>query len=192
VQALEFAPLPPDRIAAIASRLESDFEVFFECACRPGVEAAVAAIARHGAMAKVRTGGISPGAFPAPPDLVDFMAACAAAGVAFKATAGLHHALSGQYALTYQPDSPASAMFGFLNVCVAAAVVHAGGPREEALEALGATSASALSFTDSEMRWRGWRFHDEALRSLRVRLFKSFGSCAFGEPVGELERLGLV
>ena len=44
------------------------------------------------------------------------------AGVPFKATAGLHHAIRGEYPLTYAKDSPRGEMFGYLNVFIAAAI----------------------------------------------------------------------
>lgn len=51
--------------------------------------ARLAGLAPHAA--KVRTGGVLPELFPAADDLVRFMAACLAAELPFKATAGLHH-----------------------------------------------------------------------------------------------------
>ena len=48
------------------------------------------------------------------------------ANVPFKATAGLHHATARRLPLTYDEDSPKGPMFGFLNVFLAAAFVHAG------------------------------------------------------------------
>ena len=86
----------------------------------------VAAIARRGGRAKARTGGVTPDAFPAAEAVARFLRACTAAGVPFKATAGLHHPLRAEYRLTYAADSPRGIMFGFLNVFLAAAFLHHG------------------------------------------------------------------
>ena len=81
----------------------------------------LAVLSAAGARAKVRTGGVTEGAFPASHALARFIQSCADAGVPFKATAGLHHPLRGEYRLTYEPGSPHGMMFGFLNVFLAAA-----------------------------------------------------------------------
>src|SRR6185503_6096765 len=76
----------------------------------------IAALAGHSAAAKVRTGGVTPEAFPAPGKLAEFISACHGAGVPFKATAGLHHPVRAEYPLTYEPGCPRGVMHGFLNV----------------------------------------------------------------------------
>ncbi len=56
-----------------------------------------------GARAKIRTGGITPEAFPQAGHIARFLEACAKSGTPFKATAGLHHPLRGYRSLTYSP-----------------------------------------------------------------------------------------
>ena len=75
----------------------------------------------------MRTGGLVPEAIPSPGRLARFLAACAAAGVPFKATAGLHHPLRAEHPLTYAADAPRATMHGFLNVFAAAALALARG-----------------------------------------------------------------
>jgi hypothetical protein len=142
------------------------------------------AIARHGLRAKIRTGGVTADAFPAIEDVANFLRACKAAGVAFKATAGLHHPLRCVKALTYASDAPTGTMHGFLNVFLAAALLeHADG-------ILGETDPSAFSFDDDGATWRGHRVTTDALRTMRRDFATSFGSCSFEEPIGDLRALG--
>ena len=90
--------------------------------------------------------------------LARFIAACAAAGVAWKATAGLHHPLRAEQALTYEPASPRATMHGFLNV-FARGGLRAGGRRRLAeLDAvLRERLASAFRLDDEGLAWRQLR-----------------------------------
>ena len=191
ITAVEFGPMPSEDIPAAARRLP-DVELFFEVPVGTDVDASLRQIGASRSRAKIRTGGITPDAFPDPMALTRFLQACHAARVAFKATAGLHHALCGQYPLTYAADSPRSHMFGFLNVALAAAAVHAGGEATEALEALRETSTTAFHFTAEGISWRERRLTTEQVAATRRDFFKSFGSCSFGEPVDELTRFSLL
>ena len=73
-----------------------------------------------GARAKVRTGGITADAFPPAAHIARFIVACHDAGVAFKATAGLHHVVRAEYPLTYEPGCARGTMYGFANMLLAA------------------------------------------------------------------------
>src|SRR4051794_11667908 len=57
-------------------------------------------VADAGSFAKVRTGGITPGAIPSSEALATFIHACARLRLPFKATAGLHHSIRSVQALT--------------------------------------------------------------------------------------------
>ncbi len=140
----------------------------------PGVEEVTAA-GRH---VKVRCGGLRPELFPTPPELGAFVHACSERGVAFKATAGLHHAV--------RHEDPATGFrhHGFVNLAVAAVRAVAGASLEEVVSALGNEEAASLA--------------DEAvatppgLAGRARRLFVSYGSCSTSEPVEDLLRLGLL
>jgi hypothetical protein len=136
-------------------------------------------IAAAGARAKIRTGGITPEAFPDAGFVAQFLAACAKAGVAFKATAGLHHALRCFRPLTYSADGPSGWMFGFLNVILAAELARDGKPAAELEPVL---LAETIEKT---------RCFAEKLRQKRGFLV-SVGSCSFEEPVADLRALNLL
>lgn len=142
------------------------------------------AIAQHGLRAKIRTGGITADAFPAVANIAAFLRACREKGVAFKATAGLHHPLRCVKPLTYEPNAPTGTMHGFLNVFIAAAMVeHADGILAEG-------DARAFVFEDEGLAWRGNRVATEEIVNMRRTFAISFGSCSFEEPVSDLVGLG--
>lgn len=140
-------------------------------------------IARRGLRAKIRTGGITPDAFPAIASVAGFLRACKAKGVAFKATAGLHHPVRCVKPLTYEPDAPTGTMHGFLNVFLAAAML------DHADEILAETDPRAFTFDDQGAWWRGHRAGTMDLVEMRT-FATSFGSCSFEEPIADLRELG--
>jgi hypothetical protein len=146
----------------------------------------VAAIARRGGRAKVRTGGVTPDAFPSAEAVARFLRACSEAGVAFKATAGLHHPLRAEYRLTYAHDSPRGTMFGFLNVFLAAALLHHGMGDADVVRLLEERSPEAIRFSGGAVEWRGHRLDQGAIAAARAASIVAFGSCSFTEPVSEL------
>jgi hypothetical protein len=149
----------------------------------------VKTIAMVGARAKVRTGGITPEAFPPAGAIIDFIAACRREAVPFKATAGLHHPMRGEYRFTYEKGSQTGMMYGFLNVFIAAALLYASESKDTALAALEERDASAFIFADDAIQWRGKRIGAEQILASRSEFAISFGSCSFREPVEELAHL---
>jgi len=144
------------------------------------------AIAEHGLRAKIRTGGITADAFPAIGSIAEFLRACKAKGVAFKATAGLHHPLRCVKPLTYEPNAATGTMHGFLNVFLAAALL------DDAEEILAETDAKAFAFDDDGVTWRDARVTTEELTAMRHTFATSFGSCSFEEPINDLRDLNLL
>ena len=192
IAALEFRPLPAPQIASVAAAAPRDIACFFEVPAGGELEIRLDAIAKCGGLAKIRTGGVTPEAFPSAAAVYGFFNACAERGVAAKATAGLHHALTGCYPLTYEPSSASAPMYGFLNVCTAAALVHAGSDEDEVCAALHESTAEAFAFEEDGMTWRTHRFSVEHLKSVRESVFRSFGSCSLREPIDELTRMQLL
>ncbi|HEX6626870.1 MAG TPA: hypothetical protein VF105_02845 [Gemmatimonadaceae bacterium] len=162
---------------------------YFEIPLTGDVPSLVKAIAEVSSRAKIRTGGLTPDVFPRAESIIDFMLACRAESVPFKATAGLHHPIRGEYSLTYEPGSPKGMMYGFVNVFLAAALVAAGATENVALAALEETNPAAFEFHDDYLQWRDNKITSEQLASTRAGAALSFGSCSFREPIDELAPL---
>lgn len=160
-------------------------------------------ILRHiGGSAKLRTGGVAEEAFPAVEQIAGFLARCAELSVPFKATAGLHHPLRCIRPLTYEPNSPAASMHGFLNLFTASAIVwsalRAGGAIPHAVLAtcLADGERANWHFGEDALTWSGdeepMRIDLEGIRSMRSCFALSFGSCSFEEPLQEMREIDLL
>jgi hypothetical protein len=191
IVSLEFPPAPATDIPRLAGRVERPLEAFFEAPIADDLETRLDAMSKAGVYAKVRTGGVVATAIPTPASLARFLHACAVRRLAFKATAGLHHALRSCYSLTYERNSATAVMHGFLNVSVAAALAHKGASVSEIVEALSESSATSFVFDPDGLVHHGATAGLNDLVETR-RYFRSFGSCSFREPVEELARLHLV
>src|SRR5258706_3742315 len=112
IDVVELKASTANEIVHQRSDLPGWFIAYFEIPINTDVSALVKAIATAAARAKIRTGGITPEAFPRAERIVDFLSACKHQGLAFKATAGLHHAVRGEYRLTYDPGGPKPRMYG--------------------------------------------------------------------------------
>jgi hypothetical protein len=134
---------------------------------------------------------VSADAFPSPESLLRFLRACAREGVAFKATAGLHHPLYATHRLTYQANSESAPMFGYLNVFLATAFIRDGIDDASALALLVESDPSSIRFADDGVAWRDRRVTREVLETVRRRALRGFGSCSFREPIDELAALHL-
>ncbi len=159
----------------------------------PDLRGAIAALSGADAGAKVRTGGITPEAIPPSRAVAEFIVSCGQADVPFKATAGLHHAVRAERALTYEPGCARAVMHGFLNVFVAAAMV-----KEYQIDAVAAAKildepdARKFVFDQETLCWGPGRVSIESIERTRDMFSLSYGSCSFDEPVGELRELKLI
>jgi hypothetical protein len=108
--------------------VESYFELALDEEWRDNVPAAIGAVAAVGGRVKLRCGGAS---VPSIEQVALVIACCREAGVSFKATAGLHHAVrrDGEH--------------GFLNLLAAA-----GAPRERIADVLAEEDPGALELDD--------------------------------------------
>ena len=190
VESIEVKVASEGEILKIAEAVPRSLDAYFEIPARD--ENCYAALAATGRKAKIRTGGETDDKFPPSVDVADFMQRCLAAGVAFKATAGLHHPLRSVHRYTYQPDSLSGMMHGFVNVFLAAAFMRRGLPGEVAAELLEERSANAIRFEPDGVEWRGHRLQNKDLAAARDEFAMSFGSCSFTEPVEDLLSLNLI
>jgi hypothetical protein len=142
--------------------------------------------------AKIRTGGVTPNAFPSSESVAYFIAECAKHDVAFKATAGLHHPLRCVKPLTCDTDAPTSVMHGFLNVFLAAAFARQHLPAEDICELLESRDQGEFRFEPDLARWRDYAVSTEHIRDTRHHFAISFGSCSFDEPLADLRELKLL
>lgn len=171
--------------------IPDDVYPFFEINWRQDPRGLIAALAGTESAAKIRTGGVTPDAFPTSEAVAAFVSACALANVPFKATAGLHHPIRAEYRLTYEDNPPCGTMHGFVNLFLGAAMLHALRLEPDVyMQILNETDASAFSFDDNIASWRDRTISVEQIAHARERLCMSFGSCSFAEPVEDLTRLG--
>jgi hypothetical protein len=158
------------RAEAVETRWEAGLdglhgEAYVELPLGDGVEQRVAALAERGLRAKVRCGG---GEVPTAEALGRFLAACRAAALPFKATAGLHHPLA------------ADGRHGFLNVLAACAFDDA------------ATLSEGVRLEPDGLRWRDRSAGPAELERIRREQLVAVGSCSFAEPVDDLKELGVL
>lgn len=193
IEAIDLKVQRLDDIAHGADVLTEPAEQYFEMAIESDPSDYLAAVAEVGGRAKVRTGGVTGDFVPSVHDLGRFLEACAAEGVAFKATAGLHHAVRSVHRATADEQSPTVTMHGFLNLFLAAALACRRDARAEALEpVLGEESPDAFVFDGAGVTVKGHRLASEEIASTRQSFALSFGSCSFDEPTSELKALGII
>lgn len=189
VDSVESAPASLEGLDWLAAQFASIDERYVELPAGADADLWMPRLAQAGCRAKVRTGGLQASAFPSPDSLLGFIAATLRHQVPFKATAGLHHAVCGTYALTYERDAASTRMFGFLNLLLATAALQAGLPESTALSLLTGTSTHGLTFSDEGVQWGTTRLPARVLRNLRASHLVSFGSCSFREPADEFRAL---
>lgn len=190
VEAVEIKVAHEAEIQREAKAIPDELEAYFEIP--PADESCFAALASTRRRAKIRTGGETSEKFPTSEDIVAFMQRAVAAGVPFKATAGLHHPLRSVRRYTYQADSPSGVMHGFLNVFLAAVFLRFGLNAELATELLKERSADAIQFDPDGVVWRGHHLRNDEISAARTEFAISFGSCSFTEPIEDLRALKLL
>jgi hypothetical protein len=189
IECLEIRCEEPPKILRTRECVPNDVKCYFEIPIAQASSSAVDAIATVRMRAKLRMGGVTAEAFPAPRQIVERLYLLNDRGVAFKATAGLHHPVRSQHRLTYASDSPSGLMHGFMNLLCATAVIRFGGPAEQAAGILEEQDPAAFHISDQAIAIHEHQWTAEQIRQVR-EFFTSFGSCSFTEPIQDLEALG--
>jgi len=192
LESIEIKAADPEVITRSAGLVPRSLECYFEVPRAGGVDGCIAALAKVGARAKLRTGGSTREMYPSCRELALFLAGCASANVPVKFSAGMHHPIRSVHSYTYEPDSPSGLMHGFLNVFVAAAFAHKGASVGEVEKILAEESPKALESAQTGIRWGECRLTNTDLASARDSFCSSFGSCSFMEPIDDLRVLGLL
>lgn len=203
IEAFDAAPGAGAKITAVEARAQTVEEIgrvarafgdgralYIELPVVQDPSALIAAVGAAGAAAKIRTGGVTPEAIPSAAHVARFLHACAAAGVACKATAGLHHPMRGEYALTYATDAPRGMLFGFTNVLAAGIAARAGAPEAELIALLEERDPRAWQWSDDGLRCRDHHWTTAAITAARTGFIGAFGSCSFTEPFDDLSQIG--
>jgi hypothetical protein len=133
------------------------------------------ALAELGLCGKLRCGGLDPSFYPSPRLVGAYIARAAAAGVPFKATAGLHHPIR------HYNEAASVTMHGFLNLLAAAAIAPAASP--EAMEEVIGEENPAVVLA---------HLSDPAAAAAARARFVGYGSCSFEEPIEDLHQLALL
>ena len=192
VDAVELKAQSPDDVARAAATFGDGVAVYVEIPVAADPALLLDAIATHGLRAKIRTGGVTPDAFPAAQHVARFIAACGQRRLPFKATAGLHHPIRASYRLTYAADAPHGTMYGFLNVFLAAIAAQAGECTDLLEELLEEDEPTSITFSDEAIAWRSHAWPFARVQDARAHFAMAFGSCSFREPVDDLAQLGFL
>lgn len=134
---------------------------------------------------KLRMGGLATTPYLSSAELARVVCTLREHGVAWKATAGLHHPM-------YHYDAAAGGYAsGFINLLTAAVLadVHHF-PEPELQSILEDESVASFALSDEALRWRARSATLERIATARRRSLVSFGSCSFDDPVAGLKALG--
>jgi hypothetical protein len=183
IDAVEAKADTPEDVLAVCRALPVVRERFVELPVGGDLRRLADAVRTGGAAAKIRTGGVTPGSFPSAADVVEFLRACRAAGVAFKATAGLHHPVRAEYPLTYAPGSAVCTMFGFLNLLLASALAWQRADDAAIIAVLTERDARAFAFDDRHASVGTNVVTVAEIETARRHFVRAIGSCSFREPM---------
>ncbi|XVQ10615.1 hypothetical protein ACQP1W_50320 [Spirillospora sp. CA-255316] len=164
-------------LAALDRAVPAGVPVFVEVPRDERRPEIIAALPATPYRAKFRTGGVKAELHPDEAELAAALKAVVDAGVPFKATAGLHHAVRNT-----DPETGFE-QHGFLNILLAVDAAL-GGAAEDDLAAILARrdgTAVAAGITDLD---------GSRAEAVRAR-FLSFGTCSITDPLADLTALGL-
>jgi hypothetical protein len=128
--------------------------------------------------AKLRTGGIVAAAYPDERELAMVLRSAVAAGVPYKATAGLHHAVRNTDPTT------GFEQHGFLNLLLATHLALAGADTDALAAVLANRNGAGVAAELAALS----EAEEKAVRGA----FRSFGTCSISDPLTELVDLNLL
>ncbi|RJO79196.1 hypothetical protein D5S18_02300 [Nocardia panacis] len=166
-----------EAVAEVIAQLPAGVPIFVEPAAYADIPDLLATLVEHGAGLKLRCGGVRAELFPTVGELAEALVAAARAGVAVKATAGLHHAVR------YTDAATGFTHHGYLNLLLASAAAAQGEPVADVAAVLALADGAALISRAAL---------DPAAIAATRRLFTSYGSCSTHTPAAEAAALGLL
>jgi hypothetical protein len=168
----------PAVVTDALGQFPNETAVFVEIPVRGDIKPALDLLQKRGWSAKIRCGGIRSELFPSTGQLADAITACAARGIAFKATAGLHHAIR------YRDPVTGFTHHGFLNILLAVTRAVSGADTQLVTDALETTDPAVLVTETTAV--------DPATAARARELFVSYGSCSTSDPINDLTALNLL
>jgi hypothetical protein len=180
----------------ITSNIDSGIILFFEGTqgdeWKTDTDAVIEGIKLHNlvnknAGYKLRTGGVTPDAFPLPEQVAFAIKHCLNRQIPMKCTAGLHHPFR------HFNDEVKTRMHGFINIFGAGAIAIRHNISEiEIAMMLEEEDPGAFTFTDESFTWDKYVVSIEDITYSREALIISYGSCSFDEPIEDLQKLNLL
>ncbi|MFN0139788.1 MAG: hypothetical protein ACKVQW_06840 [Pyrinomonadaceae bacterium] len=193
VDSVEVRANSTSKIKNTIDLLPDGVNAYFELPLGEELSDLIADVSLAGGRAKVRTGGVTPDAFPTSKDIIRFVRGCLAANVPFKATAGLHHPIRCYRPLTYEENSVQSTMHGFLNLFLMTGMAREGFRQNLLEEVMEEEFSEVFRFEDQSAAWREqYSLNIWQIEALRRKGIQSFGSCSFDEPIADLRQLGIL
>ncbi len=193
IDAIEVKANTVSKVENTVLLLPAGVKAYFEINTGKNFPDLLAKVAATGQYAKIRTGGVTPGAFPASKDVIKFVRSCLAANVPFKATAGLHHPIRCFRPLTYENNSPKGTMHGFLNLFLMTGFAREGYRASLLEDVMEEEFDEVFRVSDQSISWRNeYRLNLWQIEALRKKGIHSFGSCSFDEPIADLQKLGIL
>jgi len=187
IDVIELKGSSPQAIEHALDNIPDELFPFFEIAVATDPRGLIAAMAGSEAGAKVRTGGLTADLYPTTSDMARFIVSCAGAGVAYKATAALHHPT------TYDNQAIGAREFGFFNVFLAGCLAEKFElDAAQVAEILEESSLDAFHCAENTITWRDYALNSDEIEDVRECFAVSFGSCSFDEPRQHLRDAGLL
>lgn len=190
VEAIEATAETDDEIRELGAIWPAALDRYVEIPAGDDPASLLASLGATGQRGKVRAGGVTSDRFPSTAELGRLLARAVRAGVALKATAGLHHAIRGSYRLTYEPGSAAGVMHGFVNLLLASTLLLAGRIDEDLADAcLDDDRPEAFKLSGRAGSWLNGVVTYSEIAHARESLLRAVGTCSFDEPVAEIDAL---